>query len=130
MEAQAAAQKMAAQHVAQAALRGMHPPQGSNPPQPNRPSIEMKEEIGHSEEPTDLTLNAEDKAALRMARERMERENCRANGNGLVSSNGHQDVTGSNPHREREQLESRHHLPSAPQFDFRHLLPQVSIKSE
>jgi len=125
MEAQAAAQKLAAQHVAQAALRGMHPPPGaqaSNPgPVSGSMDMEIKEELAH-EEPTDLTLNAEDKAAMRMRRERLERENCR------LSLNGHQDVAGSN-HRDREQLESRHH-PQTPQFDFRHLLPQVSIKSE
>jgi len=126
MEAQATAQKLAAQHVAQAALRGMHPPV-SNPQHhhsgpPSTMDMEIKEELGH-EEPTDLTLNAEDKAALRMRRERMERENFR-----LPSSNGHPEVTGSN-HRDREQLENRHHT-QPPQFDFRHLLPQVSIKSE
>ena len=125
MEAQATAQKLAAQHVAQAALRGMHPPV-SNPQHhsgpPSTMDMEIKEELGH-EEPTDLTLNAEDKAALRMRRERMERENFR-----LPSSNGHSEVTGSN-HRDREQLENRHHT-QPPQFDFRHLLPQVSIKSE
>ena len=127
MEAQAAAQKLAAQHVAQAALRGMHPPAGagSNPGSGQQVSgsmeMEIKEELAH-EEPTDLTLNAENKAALRMRRERMERENCR------LSLNGHQDVAGSNL-RDREQLEPRHH-PQPPQFDFRHLLPQVSIKSE
>jgi len=137
MEAQAAAQKLAAQHVAQAALRGMHPPPAASN-EPCRPQhqhgpvsgsmeMEIKEELGH-EEPTDLTLNAEDKAALRMRRERMEREHCRLSGMVSVSGNGHQDVAGSN-HRDREQLEPRHH-PQAPQFDFRHLLPQVSIKSE
>merc|ERR1712223_780990 len=138
MEAQAAAQKLAAQHVAQAALRGMGHPPGSNQqqqhPVPVGMDMEIKEELykENHEEPTDLTLNAEDKAALRMRRERMERENCRlasAAGNG--NSNGHSEVAGSNPHREREQLEPRHHpVQAPPQFDFRHLLPQVSIKSE
>lgn len=83
MEAQANAQKLAAQQVAHAAaLRG------------------LQEEPIHHDEPTDLTMDAEEKA-LRM-RERNNRDE-----------------------RDREQLDPRHS-----QFDFRHLIPQVSIKSE
>ena len=99
MEAQAAAQKLAAQQVAQAALRGLQHEAGG--------AASVKSE----EEPTDLTMDAEEKA-LRL-RERLERERLNRP---LVSD---VDI------RDREQHEPRH-----PQFDFRHLIPQVSIKSE
>ena len=101
MEAQAAAQKLAAQHAAQAALRGLGQQQ-------------QQQMDADENEPTDLTLDAEEKA-LRM-RERLERE--RAAG-GLVKHEAPVD-----PLREREEHEPRH------QFDFRHLIPQVSIKTE
>ena len=128
MEAQAQAQKLAAQHVAQATLRGLHPPPAPHAQQQPRQltptgqpeSMEVKEELGGHDEPTDLTLDSEEKA-LRIQRERLEREHLRNNGQ-FVSTN-HEEA------REREQLEPRH-LPPTPQFDFRHLLPQVSIKSE
>lgn len=96
MEAQAAAQKLAAaQHMAQAAvIRG----------QVSQPQENMESE--EHDEPTDLTMDSE--AKLRMRRERFERE---------VTSR-HQEQE-----RDRDPLEPRHH-----QFDFRHLIPQVSIK--
>lgn len=95
MEAQAAAQRMAAQQVAQNALRGLHS------------EVDVKSEA--TDEPTDLTMDAEEKA-LRL-RERLERERRMAASEAVE--------------RDREQHEPRH-----PQFDFRHLIPQVSIKSE
>ena len=103
MEAQAAAQKLAAQHAAQAAMRGL----GQQAGQP------MKMEADENE-PTDLTLDAEEKA-LRM-RERLERE--RSNGHA-----GHAGEARDDP-REREDHEPRQ------QFDFRHLIPQFPIKTE
>ena len=103
MEAQAAAQKLAAQQVAQAALRGLP-----------LPSEMVKSE--DTEGPTDLTMDAEEKA-LRL-RERLERER-------MINRNV--SVT-SESERDREQHEPRH--PQCPQFDFRHLIPQVSIKTE
>lgn len=97
MEAQAAAQRMAAQQVAQNALRGL----------PLHSEVDVKSEA--TDEPTDLTMDAEEKA-LRL-RERLERERRMAASEAVE--------------RDREQHEPRH-----PQFDFRHLIPQVSIKSE
>ena len=110
MEAQAAAQKLAAQQVAQAALRGLqHEVSAGNG---NAPRAEAtNNSVKSEEEPTDLTMDAEEKA-LRL-RERLERERLNRP---LVSD---VDI------RDREQHEPRH-----PQFDFRHLIPQVSIKSE
>ena len=103
MEAQAAAQKLAAQQVAQAALRGLQHEAGGG-------AASVKSE----EEPTDLTMDAEEKA-LRL-RERLDRERLNRP---LVAASDSVDI------RDREQHEPRH-----PQFDFRHLIPQVSIKSE
>lgn len=109
MEAQAAAQKLAAQHLAQAAIRGQH-----QAPAPQAPmDISIKEE---HDEPTDLTMDAEEK--LRMRRERFERERS----SGASSAVVHQDEVG----RDRDPIDPLRH----PQFDFRHLIPQVSIKSE
>ena len=101
MEAQAAAQKLAAQHVAQAALRGL---QGGQ-------EHVKDEHHSHEELPTDLTLDAEEKA-LRM-RERLEREQQQQQRQHLQDEQ----------HRDREPLQQR-------QFDFRHLIPQVPIKTE
>ena len=103
MEAQAAAQKLAAQHAAQAA---MHRGLGSQQQQ-------LKMEADENE-PTDLTLDAEEKA-LRI-RERLERE--RSNGHGVHAAEARDDP------REREDHEPRQ------QFDFRHLIPQFPIKTE
>ena len=96
MEAQAAAQKLAAQQVAQAALRGLH----------SEADHAIKPES--TDEPTDLTMDAEEKVRLR---ERLERER--------------RNMASEASERDREQHEPRH-----PQFDFRNLIPQVSIKSE
>merc|ERR1739844_454306 len=107
MEAQAAAQKLAAQQVAQAALRGLQHEVSAG----NGNAEATNNSVKSEEEPTDLTMDAEEKA-LRL-RERLERERLNRP---LVSD---VDI------RDREQHEPRH-----PQFDFRHLIPQVSIKSE
>jgi hypothetical protein len=73
--------------------------------------------FANDDEPTDLTLDAEEKAALRM-RQRFERAGARF----PVSGVGHRgDV---DQERDREQLEPR------PTFDFRHLIPQVTLKTE
>ena len=116
MEAQAAAQKMAAQHVvAQTAFRGMTAHQKSVFAEPSHDDIKCEPEVSAfnaDDEPTDLTLDAEEKAALRM-RERIERGQRFSVGR----SNDESD-------RDREQHEPR------PSFDFRHLIPQVSIKTE
>lgn len=106
MEAQAAAQKLAAQHLAQAAIRGHQAPLPTGQQAPM--DIAIKEE---HDEPTDLTMDAEEK--LRMRRERFERER---------SSN----AAGQDEGRDRDPIDPLRH----PQFDFRHLIPQVSIKSE
>ncbi len=116
MEAQAAAQKMAAQHTA--AYRGMTAPPKSvyGDSGNDRDVIKCESEaspFSQDDEPTDLTLDAEEKAALRM-RERIERGQQRF---GSVRNN--EEVE-----RDREQHEPR------PSFDFRHLIPQVTIKTE
>lgn len=110
MEAQAAAQKLAAQQVAQAALRGLQHEVSAGNGNASRAEA-TNNSVKSEEEPTDLTMDAEEKA-LRL-RERLERERLNRP---LVSD---VDI------RDREQHEPRH-----PQFDFRHLIPQVSIKSE
>lgn len=117
MEAQAAAQKMAAHQAAQAAYMGMTS-QKSVYAESGNADQEVKSEpevspspFATDDEPTDLTLDAEEKAALRM-RERLERQR-------FVAGR-----TADESEREREQHEPR------PSFDFRHLIPQVSIKTE
>jgi hypothetical protein len=71
------------------------------------------------DEPTDLTLDAEEKAAVRM-RQRLERAGGRfAVGATRVAGGGAEE-----PDRDREELDPR------PGFDFRHLIPHVSIKTE
>jgi hypothetical protein len=119
--AQAAAQKLAAQHVAQVALRGLNQYHQQPMEATEAAAIKQEEAVAQQppsssslDEPTDLTMDAEEKA-LRV-RERMEREQ-RYSLNGLR-------VDSSNDDRDREQHEPRH------QFDFRHLIPQVSIKTE
>ena len=110
MEAQAAAQKLAAQQVAQAALRGLQHEVSAG----NGNAEATNNSVKSEEEPTDLTMDAEEKA-LRL-RERLDRERLNRP---LVAASDSVDI------RDREQHEPRH-----PQFDFRHLIPQVSIKSE
>merc|ERR1719510_2040593 len=113
MEAQAAAQKLAAQQVAQAALRGLQHEVSAGNGNASRAEA-TNNSVKSEEEPTDLTMDAEEKA-LRL-RERLERERLNRP---LVAASDSVDI------RDREQHEPRH-----PQFDFRHLIPQVSIKSE
>ena len=113
MEAQAAAQKLAAQQVAQAALRGLQHEVSAGNGNASRAEA-TNNSVKSEEEPTDLTMDAEEKA-LRL-RERLDRERLNRP---LVAASDSVDI------RDREQHEPRH-----PQFDFRHLIPQVSIKSE
>jgi hypothetical protein len=114
MEAQAAAQKMASQHPpSAAAFRGLAAHSKSVFGDSAGDDIKCDpEQFATDDEPTDLTLDAEEKAALRM-RERFERGH-------RFSAAGRGDES----ERDREQHEPR------PNFDFRHLLPHVSIKTE
>ena len=120
MEAQAAAQKLAAQQVAQAALRGLQHEVVQAAGNGNTASVAALP-VKSEEEPTDLTMDAEEKA--HRLRERLERERLNRPLVGPASDNSI-SVSGVDI-RDREQHEARH-----PQFDFRHLIPQVSIKSE
>ena len=163
MEAQAAAHKLAAQHIA--TLRGLSP-QGSATlsslaaagaalvnsqqeqssaqaaaaaaganrqdssdigqeeeasPSPNR-EIAEHHQSSHSDEPTDLTLDADEKARLR---ERLEREH-----------RSYLSVTTtatkiSQPTAEEAQLRDREQLNGQTAFDFRRLMPQsMAVESE
>ena len=113
MEAQAAAQKMTSQQSVP--FRGISAHAKAVFGDSGADDIKCDpEQFGNDDEPTDLTLDAEEKAALRM-RERLERGH-------RFSSAGRGDE--SDRDRDRE-----HHDPR-PNFDFRHLLPQVSIKTE
>ena len=60
MEAQAAAQKLAAQHVAQAALRGMHPPAGAGSNSGNGQQVSGSMEMEIKEELPDDTIDLEE----------------------------------------------------------------------
>ena len=111
MEAQAAAQKMS-QHSQSVPFRGMSIASQQKSVFADSGADDLK--CDPDDEPTDLTLDAEEKAALRM-RERLERGH-------RFSSNGGRDEAGSE--RDREQLDPR------PGFDFRHHIPHVSIKTE
>ena len=113
MEAQAAAHKLAAQHVAQAALRGLS--ETTTAPNGETVTAVRPESPPQPDEPTDLTMDAE------KIRERLEREQ-------RYLSDHHRSRMGpgavADSPREREELEPR------PKFDFRHLIPQVSLKTE
>jgi len=120
MEAQAAAQQMAAQQAAQQAVlstcqRSPVKAESSSPgPIFQQPS---------SDEPTDLSTNgrqSEDREQQERDRERLERERYYSQ---LMER---YNIERASPSRERseEREESRSH------FDYRHLIPQVSIKTE
>lgn len=119
MEAQAAAHKLhtAQQHVAQAIAVGQQQQaQAALAQATNRP----ESPIENNELPTDLTLDADEKLRLR---ERLERER-RFLTESQAAALGQQQrssSTSSAEERDREQLEAR------PSFDFRHLIPQVSL---
>ncbi len=144
MEAQAAAQKAAEQ--AQAALQqaAQHAVQQHHQMrQQQRPSSSSPESAGavgatDEEEPTDLTMGEEQKEALRV-RERLERERylAEACGNGGSPSVGGAGALRSSAERKRPASSSSpdeddHHGRRAggarPAFDFRHLMPQVSVR--
>merc|ERR1712012_783910 len=118
MEAQAAAQQLAAQQAAQAAvLSSCHRSpvkRESNSP----PSLQS------SDEPTDLSTNGTrqsvDREREEKERERLERERYYSQ---LMER---YNIERSSPARERseEREEPKSH------FDYRHLIPQVSIKTE
>ena len=114
MEAQAAAHKMAAQQAAQAAIRGQMDAAAAASESPESPNNR-----DDSDEPTDLTLDAGEKEVLRMRRERAERERYLAEA-ARPSSDG----------RDREELDKRRRLDQSSSFDFRHLIPQMQIKTE
>ena len=99
MEAQAAAQKLQQQQAAAAAAAAA--------------TAAAAQTI---DEPTDLTLDAEEKAIR--VRERLERERYLAEAKSGANSSKLKD---NGEDRDREEHRS---------FDFRHLIPQVSIKTE
>ncbi len=108
MEAQAAAQKLAvAHHAALLATTGCGKldPRSESPAEVDAARTASSPSSSCCDEPTDLTLDAEEKAALRRAYHR-------SGGAGSSSSDD----------RDRE--------PRAVAFDFRHLMPQVSLKTE
>ncbi len=142
MEAQAAAQKLAAQHAANAALRSLS---SATPNSTASAEPELEDGVAavqpesppsgvalstSSDEPTDLTMDAEEKA-LRI-RDRMEREQRFLHRSAAVSAAAAHAAAVSAAanaaalaaeERDREQHEPR------PTFDFRHLIPQVSLKT-
>jgi len=163
MEAQAAAHKLAAQHIAtlrglspqggatlsslaaagavlvsqqdssagisaQASTAGLHDSSEIEQEEEERPSPTQNTELaGHhqtsnSDEPTDLTLDADEKARLR---ERIEREQRSFLSVTTTATKISQQNT-DDPHlRDREDLNGR------PAFDFRRLMPtSMSVKSE
>ena len=164
MEAQAAAHKLAAQHIA--TLRGLSPQGGATlsslaaagaalvSQQDTNTGISAQaaaaatalhdsseveqdedassptsnaEMAGHhqasnSDEPTDLTLDADEKARLR---ERLEREQRSFLSVTTTATKISQQTTDDSQLRDREDLNGR------PAFDFRRLMPQsLSVKSE
>merc|ERR1719328_521395 len=158
MEAQAAAHKLAAQHIA--TLRGLSPQGGaalqsslaeagaalvSQPdsgisaqtPIADSSEIERDEDessptpnadiVGHhqtsnSDEPTDLTMDSDEKARLR---ERLEREQRSI----LSVTTTATKISQQSP--DESQLRDREDLNGRPAFDFRRLMPQsMSVKSE
>ena len=157
MEAQAAAHKLAAQHIA--TLRGLSPQGGASltslaaagaalvnqqdsgistqTPIADSSEIERDEDetsptpnadmAGHhqssnSDEPTDLTLDADEKARLR---ERLEREQRSI----LSVTTTATKISQQSP--DESQLRDREDLNGRPAFDFRRLMPQsMSVKSE
>jgi len=117
MEAQAAASKIAAQQqqqqqAAAAAAAAVAAVTAATPPPPFS--------AGPADEPTDLTITAEEKDALR----RRERERYLNEAKGVATSNGQQ--RSSSPSSEERDEPPR----SRPRFDFRTLMPpQVSVKT-
>lgn len=123
MEAQAAAQQLAAQQAAQQAV--MSSCQRSPPIKAESSSSSPGPIFQHpsNDEPTDLSTNgrqSEDREQQERDRERLERERYYSQ---LMER---YNIERASPSRERseEREEPRSH------FDYRHLIPQVSIKTE
>jgi hypothetical protein len=127
MEAQAQAHKLAAQHAANAALRGYSASAAEPELDDGIPTMQPESPPGgvlssSSDEPTDLTLDAEEKA-LRI-RDRMEREHRFMQRSAAAQAAAAAAAAALiAEERDREQHEPR------PSFDFRHLIPQVSLKT-
>ena len=123
MEAQAAAQQLAAQQAAQQAV--MSSCQRSPPIKAESSSSSPGPTFQHpsNDEPTDLSTNGRqsvDREQQERDRERLERERYYSQ---LMER---YNIERASPSRERseEREEPRSH------FDYRHLIPQVSIKTE
>ena len=119
MEAQAAAQQLAAQQAAQAAVLSSH----NRSPVKRESSTTNSPPLHSSDEPTDLSTTGRqslDREKDERERERLERERYYSQ---LMER---YNIERSSPARERseERDEPRTH------FDYRHLIPQVSIKTE
>jgi len=118
MEAQAAAQQLAAQQAAQAAVLSSHRSPVKREAATSSPTLTA------SDEPTDLSTNGRqsvDREKEERERERLERERYYSQ---LMER---YNIERSSPARERSEerdSEQRTH------FDYRHLIPQVSIKTE
>jgi len=119
MEAQAAAQQMAAQQAAQAAvLSSCHSSRSPVKRESSPPCLNT------SDEPTDLTTN--NRASIE--REKDERERERLERERYYSQLMERyNIERSSPARDRS--EERESEPKS-HFDYRHLIPQVSIKTE
>ena len=119
MEAQAAAQQLAAQQAVLSNCQRSPPIKAEKAPSP-APIFQHPS----SDEPTDLSTNgrqsSEDREQQERDRERLERERYYSQ---LMER---YNIERSSPSRERseEREEPRSH------FDYRHLIPQVSIKTE
>ena len=148
MEAQAAAQKLAAQRIAnlsqvestqqpqqhmapphQLKAEFLQPPASSaSPPLPPPPPLQQAPATSSDDLPTDLSMDADEKTRLR---ERLEREQLRGEHRGqtafasatILPAEPRGDDIGEE--RDREQ-----HEPRTPAFDFRLLMPQVTLKTE
>ena len=119
MEAQAAAQQLAAQQAAQAAVLSSHRSPVKREAATSSPTLTA------SDEPTDLSTNGRqsvDREKEERERERLERERYYSQ---LMER---YNIERSSPARERS--EERDTEQQRTHFDYRHLIPQVSIKTE
>ena len=120
MEAQAAAQQLAAQQAAQAAVLSSH-----RSPVKRESTASSSPPLTASDEPTDLSTNGRqsvDREKDERERERLERERYYSQ---LMER---YNIERSSPARERS--EERDTEQQRTHFDYRHLIPQVSIKTE
>ena len=114
MDAQAAAQKMAAQQAAQAAIRGASAAAAAAAAG-ERPESPIHISASVSDEPTDLSMDA-----LR-ARERLERERYFAESRATLAGLA---AAAKMEERDREEIAKR------PKFDFRHLIPAAAAAAD